>query len=1071
MAFKVVNKTVIDNNTDGDVNLLRVENVPVLVGDGNGNITLQNVILNIDSDSVSEGSNNLYFTDARAQAALAGDIINLQTNIGIGDTNTLAAAQAYADSILVGNLSLSGHIIPSVDSDGTTGFDLGSPSKKWRDLYLSEGSLYINNQKVIEDSAGTIIVRSNTDQSLLIKTEGTGVLTLESDSTINVSSTLQIQSGKRITDSGGNAIQFGDKVDMDNNQIINVGSPTSATDGVNKAYVDSTISTISTNAITEGDSQVEIADLGTGTVIMTVDGAQRFTLSATELMSTVPMKINSDNVATEIYADQAEADAKAYTDTREAAITTAYQTYTDTAEANAVSTSNNYTDQAEADTKAYTDTREAAITTAYESYTDQAEADAKAYTDTREAAITTAYEAYADQAEADEISTASADATSKANAAQSAAISTASSDATSKANAAQSAAISIASSDATSKANAAQATAISTASADATTKADAAQAAAATDATTKANTAESNAISAAATDATTKADAAEANAATDATTKADAAEADAISTASADATTKADTAKQDAINIAEAKDVVRAAASNLYADTAEADAKAYTDTREVAITTAYEAYADQAEVDAVSTANSYTDTAVANVIDSAPAVLDTLNELAAALGDDANFATTVSNDIGTKVSKTGDTMTGDLTLAGAPSNANHAASKAYVDSAVSGGTGALDTDDIAEAGNLYYTNARVDARIPTNISSFTNDSSYATTSQLFSGSYTDLSNKPTIPTNNNQLTNGASYATTSQLFSGSYDDLTNKPTIPTNNNQLTNGASYATTSQLFSGSYDDLSDKPTIPTNNNQLTNGAGYITSFTDTNTTYTAGTGLNLVGTTFNNTAPDQTVSLTGSGATSISGTYPNFTISSTDTNTNTTYSTATSSTLGLVKIGYSENGKNYPVELSSGKMYVNVPWVDTNTDANTTYSDGNGIGLSSTTFSVSAGNGLTQEADGLKMSGSYTGTFTASGDICAYSDKRLKRNIQTIDNALDTVHNLRGVTFEKSLKPSIGVIAQEVEEVLPELVNTDADGMKSVAYGNIVGVLIEAIKEQQKQIEELKNKFKDL
>ena len=1038
MAFKVVNKTVIDNNTDGDVNLLRVENVPVLVGDGNGNITLQNVILNIDSDSVSEGSNNLYFTDARAQAALAGDIINLQTNIGIGDTNTLAAAQAYADSILVGNLSLSGHIIPSVDSDGTTGFDLGSPSKKWRDLYLSEGSLYINNQKVIEDSAGTIIVRSNTDQSLLIKTEGTGVLTLESDSTINVSSTLQIQSGKRITDSGGNAIQFGDKVDMDNNQIINVGSPTSATDGVNKAYVDSTISTISTNAITEGDSQVEIADLGTGTVIMTVDGAQRFTLSATELMSTVPMKINSDNVATEIYADQAEADAKAYTDTREAAITTAYQTYTDTAEANAVSTSNNYTDQAEADAKAYTDTREAAITTAYESYTDQAEADAKAYTDTREAAITTAYESYTDQAEADAISTASADATSKANAAQSAAISTASSDATSKANAAQSAAISIASSDATSKANAAQATAISTASADATTKADAAQAAAATDATTKANTAESNAISAAATDANTKADAAEANAATDATTKADAAEADAISTASADATTKADTAKQDAINIAEAKDVVRAAASNLYADTAEADAKAYTDTREVAITTAYEAYADQAEVDAVSTANSYTDTAVANVIDSAPAVLDTLNELAAALGDDANFATTVSNDIGTKVSKTGDTMTGDLTLAGAPSNANHAASKAYVDSAVSGGTGALDTDDIAEAGNLYYTNARVDARIPTNISSFTNDSSYATTSQLFSGSYTDLSNKPTIPTNNNQLTNGASYATTSQLFSGSYDDL---------------------------------SDKPTIPTNNNQLTNGAVYITSFTDTNTTYTAGTGLNLVGTTFNNTAPDQTVSLTGSGATSISGTYPNFTISSTDTNTNTTYSTATSSTLGLVKIGYSENGKNYPVELSSGKMYVNVPWVDTNTDTNTTYSDGNGIGLSSTTFSVSAGNGLTQEADGLKMSGSYTGTFTASGDICAYSDKRLKRNIQTIDNALDTVHNLRGVTFEKSLKPSIGVIAQEVEEVLPELVNTDADGMKSVAYGNIVGVLIEAIKEQQKQIEELKNKFKDL
>jgi len=67
---------------------------------------------------------------------------------------------------------------------------------------------------------------------------------------------------------------------------------------------------------------------------------------------------------------------------------------------------------------------------------------------------------------------------------------------------------------------------------------------------------------------------------------------------------------------------------------------------------------------------------------------------------------------------------------------------------------------------------------------------------------------------------------------------------------------------------------------------------------------------------------------------------------TDNNTTYSTATSSTLGLVKIGYTENGKNYPVELSSGQMYVNVPWTDT--DTNTTYSAGSGLSLSGTTFS---------------------------------------------------------------------------------------------------------------------------
>ena len=71
--------------------------------------------------------------------------------------------------------------------------------------------------------------------------------------------------------------------------------------------------------------------------------------------------------------------------------------------------------------------------------------------------------------------------------------------------------------------------------------------------------------------------------------------------------------------------------------------------------------------------------------------------------------------------------------------------------------------------------------------------------------------------------------------------------------------------------------------------------------------------------------------------------------DADTNTTYSTATSSTLGLVKIGYTENGKNYPVELSSGQMYVNVPWVDTNTDNDTTYSAGTDLDLTGTTFSI--------------------------------------------------------------------------------------------------------------------------
>jgi hypothetical protein len=98
---------------------------------------------------------------------------------------------------------------------------------------------------------------------------------------------------------------------------------------------------------------------------------------------------------------------------------------------------------------------------------------------------------------------------------------------------------------------------------------------------------------------------------------------------------------------------------------------------------------------------------------------------------------------------------------------------------------------------------------------------------------------------------------------------------------------------------------------------------------------------------------------------------------------------------------------------------------------------------------------------------GVVRATNDVIAFSDVRVKENIETIPDSLKKVLSLRGVNFNKigNDRKSVGVIAQEVEEVLPEAVHTSEDGMKSVAYGNMVGLLIEAIKEQQKQIDELK------
>ena len=104
---------------------------------------------------------------------------------------------------------------------------------------------------------------------------------------------------------------------------------------------------------------------------------------------------------------------------------------------------------------------------------------------------------------------------------------------------------------------------------------------------------------------------------------------------------------------------------------------------------------------------------------------------------------------------------------------------------------------------------------------------------------------------------------------------------------------------------------------------------------------------------------------------------------------------------------------------------------------------------------------------------GNWISTGDVTAYSDARLKSDIVTIEGALDKVSALRGVDYIKDGKPSTGVIAQEVEAVKPELVHTADDemGTKSVAYGNMAGLFIEAIKELKDEVAALKAEIAEL
>jgi hypothetical protein len=113
--------------------------------------------------------------------------------------------------------------------------------------------------------------------------------------------------------------------------------------------------------------------------------------------------------------------------------------------------------------------------------------------------------------------------------------------------------------------------------------------------------------------------------------------------------------------------------------------------------------------------------------------------------------------------------------------------------------------------------------------------------------------------------------------------------------------------------------------------------------------------------------------------------------------------------------------------------------------------------------------------------TGAVTATGDITAFftSDKRHKNNIQTIPNALEKVSKLNGVTWEwnddvnevTKSTPKTGLIAQEVQEVLPEVVKTRDDGFLALDYSKMMGLMVEAIKEQQQQIHNLTLQIEEL
>ena len=493
-------------------------------------------------------------------------------------------------------------------------------------------------------------------------------------------------------------------------------------------------------------------------------------------------------------------------------------------------------------------------------------------------------------------------------------------------------------------------------------------------------------------------------------------------------------------------------------------------------------YATDSEVDAK----------IAALVDSAPETLDTLNELAAALGDDPNFATTITSQIAGKA------------------NISH-------------------THKISDVTDLQTTLDEKASISHTHTASQVTDLATVATS----GSYNDLSDKPTIPsayvlptasaTTLGGIKVGAGLVMNSGVLSATgggtadsvdWSNITSKPETFTPSihthplSQITDikdltikvngGTTEGTTQYTFNGS---AAKSLNIHSGSNvSLSTSSGGLT-ISATDTTYYPGKGLSLSGTTFN-------------------------------------LQPASSLMIGGIETGYKENAKNYAVKLNvSGQAYVTVPWTDT------TYSPGNGLTLLGTTFNLKSatpttiggvktvgiknywnGGAVTVTPDGVSEMGKYIDFHNSTDDTLDYStrlvsstdvgvtillpehngtlavldapqtwtayqdftsgagnsasDMRFKENVQPVSNILDKVLNIDVISYfwnkeGETKRDTFGVNADALKNmggIFSKIVHerNDKDKTKWVEYDRIGVLVLEAFKEYVKKTDQ---KIKDL
>jgi len=631
-------------------------------------------------------------------AAISSTTGAFSSNVTVGGTLGVTGLTTMSGGgAMTGDLTMTGHILPSANIT----YDLGSATKMWKDIYVGPGSLYVNGKKVIEDDSGTISITTDNNEDLKLTTSGTGTLKFISGNGINFTGELGAVSGD---------LQIGDHMDMNSSRIKELAAPGAASDAANKTYVDNT----SDNAVTGGSLAGSFTSVTTsGNAIiggnLTVSGTTT-TVNTTDVTFEDNMFVlnsNTTGTPTENSGFEVErgdelnvqflwneGDSRWTTGSNTfhagaivAATTTGNlvgnvtgnldgvvgQTTPAVVHATNVNASGTITGDLTGNVTGNVSGSAGTVTSIATHLKDEdnmaSDSDSHGVTQQSVKAYVDAQVATKDNS--DEIAEGSTNlyhTTARARAAISASGSLSYDNGTGV--------MSFTMNDETVQdivgamitGNTETGIAVTYDDADGTL--DFVVASQTDENFTTADHSKLDGIEANATADQSDAEIrAAVEAATDSNvfTDADHSKLDAIE-ATADVT--------DATNVAAAgavmeSDSTTAAMSfvidedNMASDSAtkvptQQSVKAYTDARETAITTAYQSYADQAEVDA----KAYADTEIAALVDSSPAAMDTLNELAAALGDDANFSTTVTNSIATKLALAGGTMSGDIAMGG-----------------------------------------------------------------------------------------------------------------------------------------------------------------------------------------------------------------------------------------------------------------------------------------------------------------------------------------------------------------------------------------------------------------------